>query len=411
MFKRHVYNQVQKALSRSPVVLLNGARQTGKTTLALEFAKEKNYSYYTFDDEITLLTAKANISGFIAELPKPVILDEVQRLPEIFLAIKKEVDRNRIPGNYFLTGSANPLLIPRMGDSLAGRMEIINMMPLSQGEIYGKEEKFIDHVFNRKELYTPNTALTKKELYTRILKGGYPTVQHLNEEDQNAWIRSYLSLILQRDIRDLSNIEKMTEFPNLLRILAAHVSGLLNVASLSRDSRIPNKTLDRYLSLLETIFLVSLQPSWQANYALRFIKSQKINFVDTGLLSYLLQINLERVINDQVLIGKMLENFVVMELKKQSTWNTTEINMYHFRTNTGEEVDIVLENLAGEIVAIEIKNSATVTSADCKGLRILQDKVGNKFIKGIVLYTGSQYLPFDEKVCILPINALWELNQ
>lgn len=408
MFKRQIAPLIEKALNRSPVVLLNGARQVGKTTLALEFLKEKGYTYLTFDDEITYLAALQNTSGFIAGLQKPVILDEVQRVPEIFLAIKSDVDKNRVPGNYLLTGSANPLLLPRMGDSLAGRMEIIDVFPLSQGEIHSQNESFIDYVFSDQQLKSVKQPLSKKELYQRILIGGYPLMQNISEEDRDAWMRSYLNLLLQRDIRDLAQIEKLVEFPNLLKILASRASGLLNVAAVARETKMVANTVNRYLALLETIFIVSLQPSWHTNLTARYVKAPKLYFVDTGLLAYLMAFNLERAQQDQIQMGKLVENFVINELQKQATWNKTQVNLFHFRTLEGIEGDIVLEDRAGNIVGLEIKSSEAVSSGDFKGLRHLKEKAGKKFKKGIVLYTGTQSVAFDEDLYALPLNCLWE---
>lgn len=284
-------------------------------------------------------------------------------------------------------------------------------MPLSQGEIYGQEEKFIDLVFSDKPLKAPKQILDKEELYRRITTGGYPSVQELNGEDRDAWMRNYLNLILQRDIRDLAQIEKITELPNILNILATRVSNLLNVAEIARESKMVAQTLHRYLSLLETIFIINLQPSWHANLTLRFIKSPKLYLVDSGLLSYLLGVSVERILNDNFQVGKIVENFVVDELQKQVTWSRIQIGLYHFRTTGGEEVDIVLENRLGQIVGIEVKNSTKVTPDDFKGLKYLQEKVKDKFIKGIVLYTGSQYIPFGEGLYVLPINSLWNTDQ
>jgi predicted AAA+ superfamily ATPase len=408
MFKRYIKPLLAKALKRSPVVLLNGARQIGKTTLALEFMKERKYTYLTFDDEITYLAAKSNSTDFLSKIDKPVIIDEVQRVPEIFLAIKRDVDNNRVAGRYLLTGSANPLLIPRLGDSLAGRMEVINLMPLSQGEIYNTEEQFIDIVFGNKQLKSPKKSLTKKTLYKRILGGGYPSVQEDNEEDRSVWMRNYLNLILQRDIKDLAQIEKITELPNLLKILAARASNLLNVAEVARDSKIPEKTLHRYIALLETIFIVNLKQTWSNNLTLRITKAPKIYLVDSGLLAYLLDFSIEKLLEGSSQTGKIMENFIMTELQKQSTWSKKEVQMYHFRSSGGEEVDIVLEDRSGNIVGIEIKNSATVNPADFKGLRYLREKAKDKFVKGIIFYTGSQYIPFEKDLFALPVNALWE---
>lgn len=407
MFKRYIKPLLAKALKRSPVVLLNGARQIGKTTLALEFMKERGYTYLTFDDEITYLAAKSNSTDFLAKIDKPVIIDEVQRVPEIFLAIKRDVDINRAVGRYLLTGSANPLLIPKLGDSLAGRMEIINLLPLSQNEIYNTEEQFIDVIFSNKQLRSPKKNLTKKALYERILVGGYPSVQDTDQEDRSAWMRNYLNLILQRDIKDLAQIEKITELPNLLKILAARASNLLNVADVARDSKIAVKTAHRYIALLETIFIINLKQSWSNNLTLRITKAPKVYLVDSGLLAYLLDFSIDKASSDGLTTGKIMENFIMTELQKQATWSKTEVQMYHFRV-LDEEVDIVLEDRSGNIVGIEIKNSATVHPSDFKGLRYLREKAKSKFIKGIILYTGSQYIPFEKDLFALPVNALWE---
>lgn len=281
-------------------------------------------------------------------------------------------------------------------------------MPLSQGEIYDTHDHFIDTIFTSKQLKSPSTTLTKKALYRRILIGGYPSVQNENVEDRAAWMRNYLNLLLQRDIKDLAQIEKLTELPNLLKILAARVSNLLNVADVSRDSKIPAKTLHRYLALLETIFIINLKQTWSNNITVRITKAPKLYMVDSGLLAYLLDVSLEKMIENSPHTGKIIENFVMTELQKQATWNKKEIGIYHFRASSGEEVDIVLQDRSGNIIGIEIKNSSTVTPQDFKGIKYLREKAKNNFIKGIILYTGSQYIPFEKDLFALPINALWE---
>jgi predicted AAA+ superfamily ATPase len=287
-------------------------------------------------------------------------------------------------------------------------MEVIDLMPLSQGEILGKQETFIDSVFSNQQLKTPKTALTRENLYKKVIIGGYPSVQNTNEETMEAWMRSYLNLILQRDIKDLANIEKLTELPNLLRILAHRASGLLNVAEISRECKMVAQTVHRYLALLETIFLINVQQSWHTNATLRFVKSPKLYLVDSRLLAYLVGMDQQRAAVDNQAMGNIIENFIVSELKKQITWSTTRPELYHFRTSGGEEVDIILENRSGSIVAIEIKASESVDPKDFKGLRYLQEKAGNKFIQGIVLYAGSQYVPFGDKLSALPIHTLWD---
>lgn len=409
VFKRKIESLLYKALDRSPVTLLNGARQVGKTTLVQKVAAEKGYSYITFDDELVYLAAKNNPEGFISAVSRPVIIDEVQRVPEIFLAIKRNVDKDRVAGSYLLTGSANPLLLPRLGDSLAGRMEVLELLPLSQSEMLGGSDGFIDWAFGAKELKNNDFGISKKDLYEKMIIGGYPSVQGLNFEDRQAWMKNYIGLIINRDVRDLSQIEKIGELPHLLKVLANRAANLLNTAEVSREIKIVNKTLQRYMILLETVFITQTLLSWHSNSILRFVKSPKLYLVDTGLLSYLLDANMDRLLVESYQAGKILENFVVCEIKKYLSWNQMGPDMYHFRTSGGHEVDIVLENRRGEIVGIEVKNSERVTPSDLKGLRYLANKTKDKFMRGILLYTGDQVVPFGDDIWAMPVSSIWKM--
>ncbi len=405
-FRRNSKPKLEKALKISPVVLLTGARQTGKTTLMNEVAQDRGYFSASFDDLSILSAAKADPMGFVARLPKPVILDEVQRVPELFLAIKYDVDQHREPGRFALTGSTNPLLIPKLGDSLAGRMIILTLLPLSQGELLGRKEVFIDRLFKGEVPYKADN-LSRQELYERILKGGYPAVQAFGEEERRLWFNSYITALLQKDVQDLAHVTALAEFPRILQLLATRAANLLNVAELSRAVGIPNTTLHRYLSLLEALFIVCLLQPWSVNIGKRLVKSSKLYLIDSGILAYLLGIDTERAAIDGKLMGSIVENFVVMELKKQASWSTTQVQLFHFRTQTGVEVDLVLEDAAGRIIGIEIKSSSTVTQQDFKGLRYLQESAQERFMAGIVLYTGSQSIPFGGNFYALPITSLW----
>lgn len=411
MFKRWLKQKLERAFLRSRVILLNGARQVGKTTLIKEISKEKNYSYLTFDDASILASAKNDPKGFLASLKKPAILDEVQRVPELFLAIKMDVDNDITPGRYVLTGSANPLLIPRLGDSLAGRMEIFNLYPLSQGELQGIHETFIDTIFDAKTnpLSIKSQELSKQELYTAILKGGYPGIQSYDDEGRNSWFKSYISMILDRDVRDLANIEGLSQFPLLLTLLATRTGTLLNIAELSRSIQISTTTLHRYLNLLQAIFFIRYQQPWHTNLGKRLVKSPKTYLLDTGLLASLLAIDLERMLADPHMMGGILENFVVNELIKQASWSKIDVKFYHFRTSDGIEVDIIIENARGDVIGIEIKNSSSTSPQDFKGLSYLHNQLGNKFVRGILLYTGVTNYPYNEKICALPISSLWSI--
>jgi predicted AAA+ superfamily ATPase len=355
-----------------------------------------------------LTQAKYDPIGFLAGLPKPLIVDKVQRVPKLFLAIKQDVDNNRINGRYALIGSANPLLIPQLSDSLAGCMEILQLFPLSQGELKNQHELFIDHAFDKEYIFRNPAEMSRGELLKKIIIGGYPLVQNKAEKDRDAWFESYIMTLLQRDVKDLAHIEGITKFPDLFKLLATRSSNLLNVAELSRTSGIATSTLHRYLVLLETLFLLYFQPAWSTNLSKRLVKSPKSYLIDTGLLAFENGIHEEWLQTDGKLLGGLLENFIVGELRKQMTWSTIRVRMYHYRTLGNVEVDIILEDKAGRVIGIEIKASDTVTVRDSNGLRELQETLDAKFIRGIILYTGSQIIPINAKIMALPISILWQ---
>lgn len=408
LYARNIRFKLFEAIEDNPVTLVIGARQIGKTTLMKEIAKEKGYNYITFDDIDYLASARNNPKGFINEIPKPVIFDEIQRVPELFLPIKAESDSNPKAGQYLLTGSANPLLLPGMRDSMAGRMEILEMYPLSEGEIHNSFDNFIDTIWQPE----PITSLkclqySRKELFNLILTGGYPRIQDLLAKKRDSWFKSYVKLILQKDILDLSHIENIESIPRLLRLIAGRAGSLVNVSELSRDLRIPATTIHRYITFLETLFIVFNLESWSNNFSTRIIKSSKTYLVDSGILAQLLGVTVERALEQPDLMGSIMENFVVTELKKQISWSDTDTKLYYFRTASGIEVDIVLERPDGKIIGIEIKTSSSVQPKDINGLKYLRDNVGQKWHRGIVLYTGTDSIPLDTKITAVPVSALW----
>lgn len=409
MYQRAILSRLNAALADTPVVLLHGARQTGKTTLArLLAAGTPKRRYLTFDDSAVLGAAAASPAGFLAGLDGPVVLDEVQRVPELFPAIKAQVDTDRTPGRFLLTGSANVLLVPKVSESLAGRIDIITLWPLSQNEIEGVEGNFVDRVFAARlpALHLPpKPGLT---LTDRIVRGGYPEpLSRSAPERRAAWYSSYLTTILQRDIRDLANIEGLSELPRLLALLASRASGLLNVSDLSRSLSIPMSTLKRYFALLEATFLVVLLPAWSSNLGLRLSKSPKVLLADTGLACHLLGLDGARLRNDGNARGALVENFVAMEIIKQASWSRTGPKVLHFRTAAGREADIVLESAQGRIVGIEVKASSSVGAEDFKGLRALAEAAGDRFVRGVVLYDGAEPVSFDKNFVAQPIRSIW----
>ena len=407
MISRHIENPLQTALSDTPVVLLNGARQTGKTTLVRSFAEKTGARYFTLDDYATLALAAGDPAGFIRNLSGPVVIDEIQKAPELFPAIKLAVDKDRTPGRFMLTGSANVMTLPRLSESLAGRMEIIPLFPFSAGELAGTPEKFLLRLFKgNPEQSAP--AWTDERIASIIATGGYPeAVQRTDSDRRAAWFASYISTILQRDVRDLARVDALHALPNLLKLLAARSSGLLNLSDVGRDAGLPHTSLSRYLSLLETVFLVHRLPAWSRNLGQRLIKSPKIHLADTGLACHLLGVDEQRLLSDRQLFGRLLESFVISELRKQISWTAPRVSLYHFRTATGLEADIILEKPDGSIVAIEVKAGATVGVADFGPLKALQAQLGPQFQAGVVLYLGDQVVPFGDKLWLVPISALW----
>ena len=407
MLPRRLSDDVIRALARSPVVLINGPRQSGKTTLVRNLREKPPRRYITLDDAQTLASARADPAGFIAGIEGCVVLDEVQHAPELFPAIKVAVDRNREPGRFLLTGSANVLLLPRLSESLAGRMQLLTLWPLSQGEIEGSGDGFVDAVLGKGDFTQFDVPETRDDLIRRALRGGYPEIVRWNDEDRRNWFSSYVTTLLQRDVRDLANVEGLTALPNLLALLAVRSGSLMNFAELSRSAAIAQSTLKRYVTLFQATFLVDTVPAWSANLSKRLIKAPRLLVTDTGLMSHLARLTKTRLEQEPGLAGWLLETFVMNELRKQATWSTGHPDLFHFRAVTGQEVDLILEDAGGRVVGVEIKASTMVTADDFRGLITLRDLTRKRFHRGIVLYAGRQALPFGSGFHALPISALW----
>lgn len=406
MHQRLLTPVLSAALAERPVVLLQGPRQAGKTTLTRAVAAERGMRYLTFDDVSVLSAARNDAAGFIAGLEGPVVLDEVQRAPELFPAIKLLVDQNRAPGRFLLTGSADVLALPTLSESLAGRMELLTLWPLSEAEIGATPGEFVGRLF-RGKLPSPPPAGVGQSIAGRILRGGYPELATGAVARHGAWFGSYLTTILQRDVRDLANVEDLPALPRLLGLIASRPAGLLNYAGLSRDSGIPQSTLKRYFALFEHTFIVQTIPSWHGNVGQRLVKAPKVVLTDSGLASHLLGLDGERLGREPRLYGGLLEAFVGMELRKQAGWADGRVAIHHFRTQSGDEVDLVLEGQGGDLVGIEVKAQGSVAAADFRGLRALATGTGKRFLRGVILYTGTEVVPFGPGLEARPIQSLW----
>ena len=404
MLPRTIRNFALEALEDSPVVLINGARQTGKSTLAQLL--RPNRDYLTLDDSAVLAAALADPFGFVAGQTGKVCLDEIQRAPGLFLAIKAAVDKNRTAGRFLLTGSANVLLLPEMADSLAGRMEVIELWPLAQTEINHYEFDLIERLYSGD--FTSSYSFNRDDFIERLLKGGFPEVlTRSSERRREAWFDSYLLTILQRDVRDLANIEGLSELPKLMQLLAARNGSLLNISELSRTSGIAQTTLRRYLILLETLFLIRQVPAWSSNLGKRLQKSPKLFISDYGMTAHLQGATYSAIQSSHGLPGNLVEGFVHAELVKHQTWAEQRTQLMHYRTTTGMEVDFVLENRRKELVGIEVKAAATISKKDFNGLRHLRETTPQQFKRGILLYTGEQTVHFDEQLVALPIASFY----
>ena len=388
------------------MVFLSGARQTGKSTL-VSFL-DGPMVLRSMDDLGVLSAAKADPEGFIAALGDRAILDEIQRAPELLLPIKASVDRDRRPGRFVLTGSANILTLPRVSESLAGRMEILTLWPLAQAELEDASSGFVDACFAGRPQDLDLVPCSRAEVVERAFLGGYPeVVSRPTEEARARWYQSYLSTLIQRDLRDLADIENLAELPRLLQAVAHRAGSPMNIADMGRTLGMNQVTLKRYLTLLETLFLIVQLPPWFENLGKRLARTPKLYLNDSGLLAHLLGLEAGALGSHPAAFGPVLESFVVMELLKMAPWTRRRPSLFHMRTSAGTEVDLILEDRKRDLVGIEVKAAATVSEADFKGLRLLRDLVGARLKCGLVLYCGREVLPFGKGLWALPVQALW----
>jgi predicted AAA+ superfamily ATPase len=411
MIPRLLTSNLLDALGDRPVTLLVGPRQAGKTTLALSVAHgDHPAAYLTFDDPPVLDAALQDPVGFLKGLTHDAVLDEAQLAPELFRPIKASVDRDRRPGRFLLTGSAQVLLLPRLSESLAGRMAVLTLWPLAQRELAEGSGSFVDALFTGAHLATDRSgSLDLPGICSRLATGGFPEVGMLRGAGRRSdWFASYVTTILQRDVRDIANVEGLVRLPALLSLLAARSAGLLNVSEISRSSGLKLTTLNRYLSLLEMVFLIHRLPAWTANVGKRLVKAPKLHLVDTGLAAHLLGLDADGIGATPQALGALLETFVVTELLKDLGWAKTRARLYHFRSSNGRrEVDIVLEDLRGRVAGIEVRATSTPGRSDFDGLRSLQELAGERFVRGVVLHLGEAALPFGDRLEAAPLSGLW----
>lgn len=405
LYPRWIEPRVAEAMADTPVVLLAGPRQAGKTTLVRQIA-EKGLRYLTLDDELTLLSAREDPVGMIRSLDRAVI-DEIQRAPQLLLAIKKSVDKDRRPGRFLLTGSANLMALPAVADSLAGRMETLSLLPLSQSEIEGQSGNWIDRVFCGR-IPKPGTPALGADLVERVLRGGYPeAISRSTTKRRMAWSRQYVDAIIQRDVRDVASIEKLDQLPRFLRALAQTAGQMCNYAQLGGQVGLDGKTASRYIGVFEQMYLLRRIDVWARNRLNRVVKTPKLQFIDSGLLATLLDLGATEVQQDRTRFGNVLETFVFAELLKHSTTAEGDYRLMYYRDADKFEVDVVIENAAGQLVGVEVKAAATVKQNDLRGLRKLSSLAGDKFKMGVLLYDGDETMPLGDGLWAAPLSTLW----
>jgi len=407
-YPRFAEARLLEALADSPAVLVHGPRQSGKTTLARSVGNRLGYAYLTCDDDTVREAALWDPVGFVADLPARAILDVVQRVPELFTTLKAAIDRDRSPGRFILTGSANVLLLPRLSDSLAGRMDVLRLHPLAQAEIERKEPRFLERLFTG-EFQAPPKRRLASGLLDRVVAGGYPAALARSTARRRAtWHLNYLDALVQRDVRDMSRISSLDALPRLLAVAAAHTAQLLNVAGLSAPFQLSRPTINDYITLLERVFLLDRLPPWHSSRLSRLVKTPKLHVGDTGLACALLGMDADALRADRSTLGHLLETFVYQELRRQGSWYDAPLTFFHFRDRDGVEVDMVIERGARQLVGVEVKAAATVTAADFSGLRKLQEVTGTRFCCGVVLYDGETTASFGDGMYAVPIRSLWE---
>lgn len=402
---RPIEQRIRRDLGDTRVVLLAGPRQAGKTTLARKVAG-KDMQFLTLDDPATLAAAQSDPTGFVRGLGRAVI-DEVQRAPGLLLAIKQSVDEDTRPGRFLLTGSANLMTLPKVADSLAGRMSVIDLLPLSAAEVMRRSGGFLEKAFKG----APRDAekpLLGEDLRDLVLPGGYPEARARKTwQRQRAWCLDYAKSIVERDVREIAQVDKLREMPRMLRALAHHSGQLVNNTKLGSSLGLTHVTAQRYTGIFEQLYLLRHLPAWSGGGLARLTRTPKLHFLDAGLLAALRGVTPATLAENRTEFGAVLETFVFSELLKQTAWEEGRYDFTHFRDKEHNEVDLVIEDDTRGVVGIEVKASATLTPKDLKGMRLLAEATGKRFRCGIVLYDGKVTLPFGDRLWAAPISSIW----
>lgn len=408
LISRHLTDHVQVALTDTRVVVVLGARQVGKSTLVQQISQTGSpRSVISLDDDLALRRAIKDPTGFVADLRTPVTIDEVQRAPDLLLAIKRSVDLDQRPGRFLLTGSANLLTAPTIADALTGRTEYLWLWPFSQAELHSAAPRFIGSLFDAAPPRISGADRGRRAYAETLVAGGFPEAVRRSGARRARFFNSYLNTVLERDLSSIARVHDQANMRLLLSAVAAASGSILRLDRLARDLGISANTVRAHLALLETLFLVHRLPSWHSNRLNRLVKAPKLHIADSGLLAHLLNADTEEVVSDDGLAGAIFETFAVTEIARLAAVEPDPPRLYHVRDRDGHEVDLLLERRGGTIVGIEVKSVATLGSSDFRGLKLLRDRLGDRFAFGAILYAGSDTVPFGDRLAAVPLNALW----
>ncbi|MCL2594012.1 MAG: ATP-binding protein [Promicromonosporaceae bacterium] len=406
---RRAAMQVAEALSDTRVVLVNGARQSGKSTLVKKIGQATGATWYSLDDADTRDAARRDPASFV-RLSEKMIVDEIQRDPELLLSIKSLVDEVPSPGRFLLTGSARVLGLRDLPDTLIGRMETIELWPLSQGEIEGNAERFIDLAFECGPELRHDSLVDRDDYIERVVRGGFPDAFRREPTRRARYLTQYVADLVNRDVVQLAEIERGPEMRALITVLAGCTGQTVSASSLSRLVGLRQETTARYLSLLEEVYLIKRIPAWTRRISGRSVSQSKISLVDSGVAAALLTQTFAKLRRPGGPLGPLFEGFVAMEIARQIQWSQEQPTLSHYRTRDGVEVDLILENGMGQVIGIEVKATSSPSTDDFRGLRHLAERLGDDLIAGYVLHTGPRTLPFGDKLRAIPASALWELT-
>jgi predicted AAA+ superfamily ATPase len=405
---RHLEGVIAEALDDTRVVIVNGARQAGKSTLVHRLVRDRpGVLERKLDRPNDLSAARLDPTEFVAH-DGLLVIDEVQRAPELILPIKARVDADRRAGQYLLTGSARLLGLRTLPDALVGRSETVELWPFAQGEIDGAPDRFVDAVFGAASDLSTAATLSPSDYLDRVVRGGFPEAVERSGSRRARFFESYTRDLIDRDVTQLGEIHRRDELARLLSILAGRTANPLSIEGIANGLAISKNTVERYIALFEEVFLVKRIPSWTNSATSRATRQRKLVFVDSGMCAHLAGLSGERLHRDPVRSGSLVESFVIGEIMRQLAWSDAFARIYHYRTRDGDEVDAVLEHHDGRVVGIEVKAASSVSSDDLRHLRHLRAKAGDAFHRGVLLYTGTEVLSLGDRLIAAPIDALWQ---